>query len=94
MKIRVYAKIGRRDGLLGWDGERLTVGVNAPPVDGAANTRLVEILSNWAGVAKSNVEIVKGHTSRYKILDVNISKDHFNDLVQELPRLPKQQKLF
>ena len=93
MKIRIYTKIGRREGLLGWDGERLTVGVNAPPVDGTANIRLVEILSDWAGVAKSNVEIAKGHSSRYKVINVNISKEHFNDLIQDLPRLLKQQKL-
>lgn len=93
MKIRVYVKIGRREGLLGWDGERLTVGVNAPPVDGAANVRLIEILSKWLGENKNDIQIIKGHTARYKTLNVHADTEHFSNLVQNLPRLPKQQKL-
>lgn len=94
MKIRVYTKIGRQEGLLGWDGDKITVGVDAPPVDGAANMRLIEILSEWLGIAKSNIEIVKGHTSRYKTLDVGTDVDNIDELLDELPRLPRQQKMF
>ncbi len=93
MKIGVYTKIGRREGLLGWDGDRITVGVDAPPVDGAANKRMVEILSNRAGVSKSNIVITKGHTSRYKTLDIDIDAKQFDSLVADLPRLAKQQRL-
>lgn len=94
MNIRVYTKIGRREGLLGWDGQIPTVGVDAPPIDGAANARLIEILSGWLGVVKSNVKIVKGHTSRYKTLGADIDMKAFGTLVADLPRLSKQQKLF
>lgn len=93
MKIQVYTKIGRNEGVLGWDGDRITVGVDAPPIDGAANKRLVEILSNWAGLSKSDVDIIKGHTTRYKTLDINIDAKQFDSLVVDLPRLAKQQKL-
>ncbi|MDQ5943421.1 MAG: uncharacterized protein QG675_189 [Patescibacteria group bacterium] len=93
MKIQVYTKIGRREGLLGWDGDRITVGVDAPPIDSTANKRLVEILSDWTGVSKSNVVITKGHTSRYKTLDINIDAKQFDSLVADLPRLSQQQKL-
>lgn len=94
MKIRVYVKIGRREGLLGWDGERLTVCVNAPPVEGTANARLVEILSEWLGVNKSSITIVKGRTSRYKILEVDTNIKAFNALVDDLPKIAKQERLF
>lgn len=94
MKIRIYTKIGYKEGPLGWDGLRLTVGVNAPPIGGAANARLVEILSKWLGTAKNNIEIVKGHTSRYKTLEIATDADNLNQLLDELPRLPRQQKMF
>ena len=93
MKIRVYVKIGRKEGLLGWDGDRITVGIDAPPVNNAANERLIEILNDSLDVSKSNLKIIKGQTSRNKIVDINISTKHFNSLVADLPRLPKQQKL-
>lgn len=93
MKLMVFVKIGRRHGLLGWDGERLTVGVDAPPVKGAANAKLIEIMSEWLGVSKSMVQVVKGHAARYKTLEVDIAPELFNDLVGDLPRLPRQETL-
>lgn len=93
MKIRVHTNIGHREGVLGWDGDRITVRVDAPPIDGAANKRLIEILSNWADVSKSNVYIIKGHTSRYKTLGIDIDAKQLDSLIADLPRLPRQQKL-
>jgi uncharacterized protein (TIGR00251 family) len=49
----------------------LKIRLTAPPVDGAANEALVKFLAAQLGVAKSNVEIVSGHTSREKIVRVN-----------------------
>lgn len=37
MKINVYTKLGRQEGVLGWDGERISVRVDAPPKDGGFN---------------------------------------------------------
>lgn len=94
MKIHVRVKIGRKQGLLGWDGERLTVGVDAPPVDGAANAKLIEVLSASLGVSKSLIQITHGHTARHKILEVQISPEAFSRIVPPLPRLPRQEGLF
>lgn len=44
--------------------------VSAPPVDGAANQALVELLASFYGVAKSRVGIVSGHTGRNKRVEV------------------------
>jgi uncharacterized protein (TIGR00251 family) len=90
MKVKAFVKIGRGQGLLGWDGERLTVRIDAPPIDGAANTKLIEVMSEWLGVSKSQVQIAKGHTARYKTLEVDITPELFNRLVNSLPQLPKQ----
>lgn len=94
MKIRVYTKIGRQEGILGWDGERITARVDAPPIEGAANDRLINLLSEWFGLSKSKVTIIKGHTSRYKTVEINVAQEQLNNLISELPRLPSQQKLF
>ncbi|ANB01956.1 DUF167 family protein [Ectothiorhodospira sp. BSL-9] len=51
-------------------GDRLKVHVTAPPVDGAANQRLIRLVSKHCGVARSRVELVSGATSREKTLAV------------------------
>ena len=52
------------------DGETYKAWVSAPPVDGAANEALIKLVAKHFGVAPSTVEIVKGHTSRTKSIDI------------------------
>jgi uncharacterized protein YggU (UPF0235/DUF167 family) len=40
------------------------------PVDGAANDALVRLLADTLGVAKGRVAIVRGATSRSKIVEI------------------------
>lgn len=44
----------------------LKVRISAPPVDGAANQEVVRLFAKAFGVAKSNVSIVSGETSKRK----------------------------
>jgi uncharacterized protein YggU (UPF0235/DUF167 family) len=44
--------------------------VTAPPVDGKANDALCRLVARAAGVAPSKVAVVRGHTSRDKVLEV------------------------
>jgi len=57
-----------------WDGEgeggRLKVRLTASPVDGAANEALVALLAERLGVPKRQVVIVRGATSRLKVVEV------------------------
>ena len=46
------------------------VKVDAPPKEGKANKRLIEILAQYFGVSKSKVKIVKGQKSRQKIVEI------------------------
>ncbi len=55
------------------EGENYKAWVSAPPVDGAANEALIKLVAKHFGVAPSKVEIVRGHTSREKILEVDQS---------------------
>lgn len=55
------------------DGETYKAWVSAPPIDGAANEALIKLVAKHFGVAPSKVEIVRGHTSRDKVLEVDQS---------------------
>jgi len=46
------------------------VKIAAPPVKGKANQELVRFLSDILGVAKSNITIEKGLTSRRKVVGI------------------------
>ena len=52
------------------EGGRLKVRLTAPPVDGAANEALVALLAERLGVPKRQVVIVRGATSRLKVVEV------------------------
>jgi len=69
----IDVKPGSKKGPLvesGPDG-RLTVFVRERAVDGAANDGVVKVLATHFGVSKSRVTIVRGHTSRAKLVDVD-----------------------
>jgi uncharacterized protein (TIGR00251 family) len=48
----------------------LRVRLQAPPVDGAANAALVELLASSLGVPRRSVRVVAGESARLKIVDV------------------------
>jgi uncharacterized protein (TIGR00251 family) len=51
-------------------GERLKIQLTAPPVDGAANDALVQLLARALGRARADVQIVRGLTGRKKTIRV------------------------
>lgn len=51
---------------------RFKVYVNVPAVDGKANKALIEVLADHFNVKKSNVEILRGETSRVKVIKINL----------------------
>ncbi len=44
--------------------------VHAPPQEGKANKALIELLANYFSVPKSSVRIIRGQTSRKKLIEV------------------------
>lgn len=60
-----------RDEIVGFNDEgALRVRVKAPPVDGAANSALVQLLAKVLGISKSSVALVSGATARNKIIEI------------------------
>ncbi len=73
-KTRISVRLqprASRDELLGWNEEgTLRVRVKAPPVDGAANAALIQLLAKRLGVAKNRVTLIAGATARNKIVEI------------------------
>jgi uncharacterized protein (TIGR00251 family) len=67
--VRVQPRASRT-GVEGVHGDALKVRVNAPPVDGAANEAVVEVLAEALGVPRRAVRIVAGESSRSKVVEV------------------------
>ena len=72
MTLAVRAQPGaKKTAIVGVYGEgaaaQLKIAVQAPPVEGRANSALIEFLAEKFGVAKSHVELVSGELSRSKV---------------------------
>ena len=63
--VRVIPRAGR-SGLAGTRGDALLVRLQSPPVEGAANEELIEVLARALQVPKRAVTIVAGDRSRQK----------------------------
>ncbi len=65
--IDVHAVPGsKREGVIGVHGDALKVAVRARPEKGKANAALLAVLARVAGVRRSGVEVISGHSSRRK----------------------------
>jgi uncharacterized protein YggU (UPF0235/DUF167 family) len=72
-RYAITVKPGSKKGPLveaGDDGS-LTLFVRERAVDGAANEAVIKVLSEHFGVPKSRIDIVRGHASRSKLIEVD-----------------------
>ncbi len=71
LAVRALPGAKKKTAILGvyCEGEkaRLKIAVQAPAVEGRANSALVAFLAEMFGVAKSRVELVSGELSRSKV---------------------------
>jgi uncharacterized protein (TIGR00251 family) len=70
ISLRVYPNAPRNQ-VVGLSDGVLAVRVAAPPVKGQANRELVSFLSQLLGVNKGRLSIIRGHTSRNKLISVS-----------------------
>jgi uncharacterized protein (TIGR00251 family) len=59
-----------RDALLGWQGDVLRLSVAAPAERGKANEAVVRLLSIALGLPPQRLHIVRGQTSRQKVIAI------------------------
>lgn len=92
VRLSVHAQPGaRRDEIAGLHGERLKVRVSAPPEDGRANERIVEVVAEAFGLRRQDVALVTGATSRAKDLllsgiTLEVAEASLQALLQDLAR--------
>jgi uncharacterized protein (TIGR00251 family) len=67
--VRVQPRASRTE-IVGEYNGAIKVRLSAPPVDGAANDALVDLLAKELSVARRNVSIVSGGSSRSKTVAV------------------------
>jgi uncharacterized protein len=60
-----------RDEIAGWRGGELSVRVTSAPEEGKANAAVCRVLAAALGVPRSSVKVVRGHTSRHKLAEVD-----------------------
>ena len=60
-----------RSEVIGWLGDALKVKVHAPPVEGRANEVLREFLADRLGVPRRAVTVLRGDTSRQKLIRID-----------------------
>ncbi|HEX4468950.1 MAG TPA: DUF167 domain-containing protein [Gemmatimonadaceae bacterium] len=67
--VHVQPRASRSE-ITGVHGDSMKVRLEAPPVEGAANAALIELLADALGVSRRNVQIVGGQRSRNKVVEV------------------------
>lgn len=69
LQLRVQPR-SSRNRVVGVHGEAIKVQVTAPPVEGAANAAVEDLLSAWLDVPRRSITIVKGQGARTKVAEV------------------------
>ncbi len=68
IEIRVHPQ-AKKSRLAGMLGSAYKLDVAAPPADGRANEACIKVLGEVAGIARAQIRIIKGQTSRSKIFE-------------------------
>ena len=69
IRVRVQPKASSNQ-ILGFREDVLRLRVTAPPEDGKANAAVVRLLAQTLGISRSDLEVVRGHSSRDKFIRV------------------------
>jgi uncharacterized protein len=69
LSIKVLPR-SSKSALVGTEGDFLKVKLLAPPVEGAANEELIDLLCQVFRVAKKNIKILRGEKSRRKWVEI------------------------
>ena len=73
LSLRIQPRASK-DELVGPHGGHLKVRITTPPVDGKANEHLLKFLAKTFGIAKSQISLISGKTSREKRVLINSPK--------------------
>lgn len=85
VRLKIVPNSSKNDIVI--EDEFIKVKVTAQPIENKANKALVEFLSKKFKIPKTNIEILKGDTSKektllFKTLDVNKRKEIISELTK------------
>ena len=84
--VRVTVRVQPRaasSGIVGRHGEALKVRLTAPPVEGAANRALVDLLAETFRISRGAITIVSGAGARTKVVELaGVTEDHVRRLME------------
>ena len=75
LAVHVAPKSGR-DEVVGWRGSELSVRVTAAPESGRANSAVCATVAKRLGVPKTSVKVLRGETSRHKVLEISSADEN------------------
>jgi len=67
IRIKVVPKSSTNE-IVGWENQELKIRLRALPEKGRANAELIQFLAKTFQIAKSQIELTLGNTSRHKRL--------------------------
>ena len=70
IEVKVEPRSSRKQIIGTMDNEILKVKLTAPPVEGSANEQLIELIAEAVGVKRSQVSIVRGLSSKRKLVRI------------------------
>lgn len=83
VEIKVQPRASRNQ-IVGEQEGMLKIKLTAPPVEGEANQALIDYLASVLNVPRRNVVLLKGESSRHKIVAIKgISKETFLKKIQK-----------
>jgi len=83
IKIKVEPR-SSKSGVVGPYGDSLKVKLTSPPVEGKANKELIEVLAKAFGLAKKDIEIISGQSSKNKIVKLRSVSSKAEALLSKL----------
>lgn len=71
MEIQVKVKLkSKKEGIELTPEGVYEVRVHVPPIEGKANKRVIELLSDYLKKPKTSIELVRGHKSKIKVFRI------------------------
>lgn len=71
IEIKVEPRSSQR-GIAGvMDNNVLKVKLTSPPVEGAANEQLLEVLAEELKIKRSQIRVIRGHASKRKVVEIS-----------------------
>lgn len=81
LEVKVQPRSSRNQ-VVGEQAGALKIKLTAPPVEGEANAALVDFLSGCLKIPRKNINLLKGETSRNKIVEIKgISLNEFSNRI-------------